>query len=79
MISIIIPTYNEEKYIGFTLEKLKPLTLPHEIIVTDDKSLDATFSIAPCKEKEFWDWSNEKNLRYKKMGSVIASWAKSGR
>jgi glycosyltransferase involved in cell wall biosynthesis len=47
MISIIIPTYNEEKYIGKTLADLKAkLTLPHEIIVTDDKSLDRTADIA---------------------------------
>jgi glycosyltransferase involved in cell wall biosynthesis len=47
MISIIIPTYNEEKYIGETLLNLKnKLTLPHEIIVTDDKSKDKTVEIA---------------------------------
>ena len=47
MISIIIPTYNEEKIIGKTLSELKAkLTLPHEIIVTDDKSKDRTAEIA---------------------------------
>ncbi|HTK33073.1 MAG TPA: glycosyltransferase [Candidatus Paceibacterota bacterium] len=46
MISIIIPTYNEEHYIGNTLDNLKSLTLPHELIVTDDKSTDRTVSIA---------------------------------
>ncbi|MCX6715707.1 MAG: glycosyltransferase [Candidatus Taylorbacteria bacterium] len=47
MISIIIPTYNEEKFIGKTLSDLKEkLTLPHEIIITDDKSLDSTVEIA---------------------------------
>ncbi len=46
MISIIIPTYNEEKYLGKTLENLASLKIPHEIIVTDDKSTDNTISVA---------------------------------
>ena len=47
MISIIIPTYNEEKCIGDILVKLKRgLTLPHEIIVTDDSSTDKTVESA---------------------------------
>ncbi len=46
MISIIVPTYNEEKYIVDFLDQFKAFTLPHEIIVSDDKSLDATVSIA---------------------------------
>ncbi len=45
MISIIIPCYNEEKYIGKTLAYLKKLTLPHEITITDDKSTDGTVEI----------------------------------
>ena len=46
MISIIIPTYNEEKYIGKTLAQLRKLTISHEIIVSDDKSSDKTVEIA---------------------------------
>jgi len=47
MISIIIPTFNEEKYIGNCLNFLgEQFALPHEIIVTDDKSTDTTVSIA---------------------------------
>lgn len=51
MISIIIPVYNEEAVIRNTLLKLKGLTLPHEIIVADDKSSDRTVEIA----KEYAD------------------------
>jgi glycosyltransferase involved in cell wall biosynthesis len=52
MISIIIPTYNEEKIVGETLTKLRrKLTLPHEIIVSDDNSTDKTVEIA----REFAD------------------------
>ena len=47
MISIVIPTYKEEKLIGQTLSRLKAgLTLPYEIIVADDKSPDDTAQIA---------------------------------
>jgi len=47
MISIIIPTLNEEKVIGGMLKSLKSqLTLPHELIVSDGKSTDKTVEIA---------------------------------
>lgn len=47
MISIIIPTYVEEKIIAETILKLKKdLILPHEIIVADGNSPDNTVSIA---------------------------------
>ena len=47
MISIIIPTHNEEKYIGKSLARFKEAcTIPHEIIVCDDLSTDATVSVA---------------------------------
>jgi glycosyltransferase involved in cell wall biosynthesis len=47
MISIIIPTLEEEKMIGRTLSLLKSqLTIPHEIIVSDGGSKDKTVEIA---------------------------------
>jgi len=50
MISIIIPTYNEEKAIGNTLKhlvtELSKSAIPYEIIVTDDKSTDKTIEVA---------------------------------
>jgi glycosyltransferase involved in cell wall biosynthesis len=48
MVSIIIPTYNEEGYLDATLRNLTVnLTdFEHEIIVVDGGSLDATVSIA---------------------------------
>jgi glycosyltransferase involved in cell wall biosynthesis len=46
MISIIIPTFNEEKSIAKTLHSLQALTLPYEIIVTDGGSTDKTIEIA---------------------------------
>lgn len=46
MISFIIPTLNEEKIIGKTLESLKRYSGEHEIIVSDGNSVDNTVSIA---------------------------------
>jgi len=47
MISIIIPTRNEEKIIDQTLSRLKSkLTIPHELIVCDGNSTDSTVAIA---------------------------------
>ncbi len=47
MISIIIPTLNEEKTIGNTLESLRRLSYcDYEIIISDGKSKDRTIEIA---------------------------------
>lgn len=47
MISIIIPTLNEEKVIGLTVAGLKSkFSIPHEIIVSDGKSTDRTVETA---------------------------------
>jgi len=47
MLSIISPTFNEEKVIEKTLRRLKEsLTLPHEVIICDDNSTDRTAEIA---------------------------------
>ncbi len=46
-ISVIVPAYNEEKYIGDCLESLQKQTVkPDEILVIDNNSTDATHSIA---------------------------------
>jgi len=47
VLSIIVPTLEEEKCIGTTLGRLKSeLSIPHEIIVSDGGSSDATVGIA---------------------------------
>ncbi len=53
VISVIIPTYNEEKYLKYTLLSIKnqDFDLPYEIIIGDSKSEDRTIEIA----KEFAD------------------------
>jgi len=46
MISIIIPTFNEESTIEETVKQFEALTLPHEVIVSDTKSTDRTLAVA---------------------------------
>ncbi len=55
-VSIIIPAYNEEAFIGILLKKilevdLNPLGFTKEIIIVDDASKDKTFEIA-CSYKD---------------------------
>ena len=60
LISIIVPAYNEEKYIGLTLGSIKQAQhlllnekgIPAEIIVVDNDSTDSTVNIALSLEAE---------------------------
>ncbi len=59
-ISVIIPTYNEEKYIGNTLESIRNQKFTdYEIIVADGNSTDKTREIA----KSFADKIVKTNIR----------------
>ena len=46
IISVIIPSYNGEKYIKECIESIQSQDFPHEIIVIDDISTDKTAQIA---------------------------------
>lgn len=46
LISVVIPSYNGEKYIKETIESIQRQTFNHEIIVIDDISTDRTVEIA---------------------------------
>lgn len=47
VLSIVIPAYNEEGYIGKCLDSIAAQTLkPHEVIVVDNNSTDRTVEIA---------------------------------
>lgn len=50
MITVIIPTLNEENTISQVVELVKQNKLVTEVLVIDDKSLDATIKHAKCKE-----------------------------
>ncbi|MES2223623.1 MAG: glycosyltransferase [Patescibacteria group bacterium] len=66
MIDIIIPTYNEEKYIGGILSVLKSeLTIPHLVIVSDDKSTDGTVVVA----KQYADIVLQPEHKHKTIGA----------
>jgi glycosyltransferase involved in cell wall biosynthesis len=74
-LSIIIPTLNEERMIGASLMNLQRLTIPHETIVADDKSTDATVSIArqyadrviECTTPERWTIATGRNIGAKDL------------
>jgi glycosyltransferase involved in cell wall biosynthesis len=52
LLSIIIPTYNEEKTIERTVRQFSKLRVPHETIVSDTASTDATVEVAKrCADK----------------------------
>jgi glycosyltransferase involved in cell wall biosynthesis len=60
MISIIIPTLNEESVIAGTITKLKSgFTLPHEIIISDGKSKDRTVEIAKGLADKVIEYTDE--------------------
>jgi glycosyltransferase involved in cell wall biosynthesis len=80
MISIIIPTLNEESAISKTLISLKQLSLPHEIIVSDGGSTDATIAkvqalghtaIIHPKDKRQTTSSNRNNGAQHAQGEIL--------
>ena len=78
MISIIIPTLNEEKVIESTVTRLKKaLTLEHEIIISDSHSDDNTIEIARKVADKVVVFSGDKKKRTISMirnnGARIAS------
>jgi len=45
-ISVVIPAYNEERYLGDVLKAFRELNYRYEIIVVDDGSIDETVDVA---------------------------------
>ncbi|MCX6718841.1 MAG: glycosyltransferase [Candidatus Taylorbacteria bacterium] len=76
MISIIIPTLNEEKVLGKTIQGLNRLTIPHEIIISDGKSTDKTREIAKqngAKVVEYTGTKRQTISEGRNAGAVAAS------
>ncbi len=75
-ISIIIPTLNEEKWIGRTFKNLKKIkSIPYEIIVSDGNSKDKTISIAKRYTKKYVVYKEKKRQNIamgRNMGARIA-------
>lgn len=46
VVSVVIPTYNGEAYIREVLQSIAVQSVPHEVIVVDDRSSDQTVAIA---------------------------------
>ena len=62
-LSIVIPCYNEEKYIENLLHELLKEVNPHEIIVIDDFSSDNSIEkITSVKDKKIKIIKNNKNM-----------------
>ena len=59
--SILIPIYNEVKYLPVLINELKPLSIKNEIIFIDDGSTDNSLAILK-KFKEFIVLRNKKRL-----------------
>jgi len=74
-ISIIIPAYNESKRLPKFLQQViaycQKDTKKYEIIVVDDGSSDATFSIAESYKKSFADLRVIKNIRNSGKGHSV--------
>lgn len=60
MISIILPTLNEESVIEKTLTSLRRLTIPHEIIISDGQSKDRTVEISKTLADKVLTYSGTK-------------------
>lgn len=76
VISIIIPTLKEEQFLGRTLENLKELVLPHEIIITDGGSTDGTLAIARRYTDKIVVWDKPRRQTFgeaKNAGATIAN------
>lgn len=75
-ISIIIPTLREEQFLERTLENLRSLTLPHQIIITDGGSTDRTLDIARQYTDKIVVWTHPQRQTFgqaKNAGAALAT------
>lgn len=75
-ISIIIPTLQEEGFLERTLENLKSLQLPHQIIITDGGSKDRTLDIARRYTDTIVVWTHPRRQTFgeaKNAGAALAT------
>jgi len=76
VISIIIPTLREGKFLERTLQNLKALTLPHEVIVSDGGSTDETLAIARRYTDKIVVWDRPRRQTFgeaKNAGAALAT------
>ncbi len=75
-ISIIIPTLREEQFLERTLENLKSLEMPHQIIITDGGSTDETLNIARRYTDKITVWTHPQRQTFgqaKNAGAALAT------
>lgn len=81
LISIIVPAYNEEKYIGLTLGSIKEAQqlllsekgVPTEIIVVDNDSTDSTARIARSFEAQVFNEPTHNVAKVRNTGASRAN------
>jgi len=64
LVSVVIPAFNAEKYIGMAIESVLSQTYPDwELIIVDDASTDGTFRVATgYRDSRIKVLKNEKNM-----------------
>lgn len=75
-ISIIIPTLREEQFLERTLKNFEGLALPHEIIISDGGSTDATLAIARRYTDKVTVWDKPERQTFgaaKNAGALVAT------
>lgn len=76
VISIIIPTLREGPFLERTLKNFDGLQIPHEIIITDGGSTDATLDIARKYTDKITVWNQERRQTFgeaKNAGAALAT------
>ena len=74
MISIVIPARDEEKLIADTIRQFEKLTIPHEVIISDDGSSDKTIEIAQKLANTVLTYTGERHAigRTRNAGAKVA-------
>lgn len=71
LVSVIIPTLNEEKYLPILLTSLRQIDSPLEIIVVDGGSTDRTAVVAEAAKKSFCHGTTFKFVALNKKGIAL--------
>ncbi len=75
-ISIIIPTLREKEFLGRTLENLRQIEMPYQIVITDGGSTDGTLDVASQYTDDIVVWSHPQRQTFgqaKNAGAAIAT------
>lgn len=75
-ISIIIPTLREKEFLGDTLERLRQIEMPYQVVITDGGSTDGTLDVAAQYTDDIIVWSHPFRQTFgqaKNAGAAIAT------